>query len=165
MVKYADGPTTGVEVEIGATPDRIWRYISDINVPGQFSTEFQRAEWIDDPPAVGATFRGFNKNDYIGEWNVICTVTDYEPGHAFEWIIGEPDFTSARWRFEVAPTDSGSTLRFTATMGPGPSGLTIAIERRPDREEDIVARRLQDWTDNMQRTIDGIKDLAESANE
>lgn len=47
-------------------------------------------------------------------------------------------------------------------MGPGPSGLTPAIEAQPDREDDIVANRLKAWAANMARTVEGIKDLAES---
>ena len=163
MVKYADGPSTSVEIQIEAPADQVWRYVSDINVPGEFSTEFQRAEWIDEPPALGATCRGFNKNEYVGEWNVLCTVTGFEPERVFEWTIGDLDNKTARWRFELSPEGAGSTLRFSAEMGPGPSGLTPVIERRPDREDDIVARRLQDWTDNMQRTVEGIKSLAEDA--
>jgi hypothetical protein len=46
-------------------------------------------------------------------------------------------------------------------MGPGPSGLTPLIERMPDKEERIIARRLQEWETNMTATITGIKQLAE----
>ncbi len=46
-------------------------------------------------------------------------------------------------------------------MGPGPSGLTPAIEAQPDKEERIVARRLDEWRTNMQATVDGIKSIAE----
>ena len=52
-------------------------------------------------------------------------------------------------------------LWFHSTMGPGPSGLTPAIEAQPDREDDIVANRLKDWAANMARTVEGIKGLAE----
>ena len=47
-------------------------------------------------------------------------------------------------------------------MGPAPSGLNIAIEARPDKEERIVARRLEEHRANMQTTVDGIKRLAEA---
>jgi hypothetical protein len=48
-------------------------------------------------------------------------------------------------------------------MGPAPSGLTAAIEARPDKEERIVANRLAEWQRNMQATVEGIKARAESA--
>jgi hypothetical protein len=47
-------------------------------------------------------------------------------------------------------------------MGPAPSGLSAAIDARPDREERIVARRLEEWQRNMTATVQGIKALAES---
>ncbi|WP_204263565.1 hypothetical protein [Geodermatophilus normandii] len=46
--------------------------------------------------------------------------------------------------------------------GPGgPSGLTPAIEARPDEEERIAARRLAEHRANMQRTVEGVKQPAE----
>lgn len=165
MVKYADSPTTDAVAEIDAPPAAVWPLLCDINLPARFSDEFQRAEWIDEGPAAGAAFRGYNRHPKMGmEWDVVCTVTDYQPEQpeqVFEWSIGEP--TSGRWRFELTSSadGQGSTLRFVAVMGPGPSGLTPAIEKMPDREEDIVARRLEEWSANMAATVDGIKALAE----
>mgnify|MGYP003545335547 CR=1 FL=1 len=47
-------------------------------------------------------------------------------------------------------------------MGPGSSGTAAAIEARPEKEARILRRRLDDVRVNMQRTVDGIKVLAES---
>ncbi len=163
MVKYSDGPSTDVSVHVDAPPSRVWPLLCDINLPGRFSREFQRGEWIDDGPAPGARFRGFNRHEAVGEWNVECTVTAMEENRVFEWTVGDVENRSARWRFDLEPEGEGSALRFSAEMGPGPSGLTPAIERMPDREEAIVARRLSEWTENMQRTVEGIKALAEGA--
>ena len=60
MVKYADGPTTEVETAITAPPETVWPFLCDINVPGQCSEEFVRAEWLDGGPAMGSKFRGYN---------------------------------------------------------------------------------------------------------
>jgi len=165
MVKYADSPSTSVEVLIAQAPAVVWPVITDINVPASFSVEFQRAEWIDNGPAVGATFRGYNRHKVVGEWNVVCTVTAMTSEQVFEWTVGDVEFKAARWRFDLEEAEGGSLLRFSAEMGPAPSGLSQAIENMPDREEEIVARRLSEWTDNMQRTIEGIRDLAESSAE
>ncbi len=162
MVKCADGPATNVEVHIDAPASVVWPLLCDINLPGRFSEEFQRAEWLDDGPALGATFRGYNRHPVVGEWSVVCTVTAMEHERVFEWTVGDVDFKAARWRFDLEPDVHGSTLRFSAEMGPAPSGLTPAIERMPDREDAIVARRLGEWTVNMQRTVDGIRELAEA---
>ncbi len=168
MVKYADGPTTEAEVAIEAPPSAVWPLLIDINTPAAFSEEFQGADWLDPvegEPDLGARFRGRNQHDVVGEWSATCTVSTVETGRVFEWTVagGDPPQKAARWRFDLSPVNGGSSrLRFSAEMGPGPSGLTPAIERMPDREEDIVARRLSEWNANMVRTIEGIKALAEN---
>lgn len=161
MVKYADAPQASVEVKIAAGPVAVWPLVSDISLPARFSPEFQGADWIDDGPALGATFHGHNKHQFVGEWTTTSTLTAYEEGSVFEWTVGDLENKTARWRFDLAPDGEGSTLRFSAEMGPGPSGLTMAIQQMPDREEEIVANRLDEWTGNMQATLDGIKGLAE----
>ena len=47
-------------------------------------------------------------------------------------------------------------------LGPGTSGLTAAIEAMPDKESAIIANRQKGQAANMRRTIEGIRDLAES---
>jgi uncharacterized protein YndB with AHSA1/START domain len=163
MVRYADSPTAEVEVTIDAPPSAVWPLVCDIDLPARFSEEFQGAEWIDDGPARGAVFRGRNRHPMVGEWSVVCTVTDYEPQRVFEWTVGDLDDRTARWRFELAEQGAGCRLSFRAEMGPGPSGLTPAIERMPEREEDIIDHRLEEWSANMRRTVDGIAALAEGA--
>jgi uncharacterized protein YndB with AHSA1/START domain len=170
MVKYADGPTTEAEITIDAPPAVVWPLLIDINTPAAFSQEFQGADWLDPAqdgrPTLGARFRGRNKHRVVGEWQVTCTVSAIETEQVFEWTVAGGDRTekAARWRFDLSAAGADrSTLRFSAEMGPGPSGLTPAIERMPEREEDIVARRLDEWNANMVRTIEGIKSLAEGA--
>ena len=79
------------------------------------------------------------------------------------WAVGDPAHPSAVWRFELTPEGDGTRLRYWARMGPGPSGLTPAIEKMPDKEEKIIARRLEEWHTNMATTVAGIKGLAEGA--
>ncbi|MBL6759985.1 MAG: hypothetical protein ISQ15_04865 [Ilumatobacteraceae bacterium] len=57
----------------------------------------------------------------------------------FEWTVGDVDFKAARWRFDLESAgEQASRLRFSAEMGPAPSGLTPAIERMPDREAEVA---------------------------
>jgi hypothetical protein len=46
-------------------------------------------------------------------------------------------------------------------MGPARSGLSLAIDRMPEKEERIVARRLREFEESMRATVEGIKRLAE----
>ena len=84
-----------------------------------------------------------------------------EPERVFGWVVGDPAHPSAAWRFILEPAGAGTLLRQWMRMGPAPSGLTPAIEAHPDKEERIVARRLAEHRANMQRTIEGIKQVAE----
>jgi uncharacterized membrane protein len=156
-MKYADGPTVTVDLVVDAPPARVWELVRDITVPARFSTELQSAEWIDD-----TRFRGTNRHEAAGEWQTECTVVEREEGRVFAWAVGDPANPSATWRFSLAPEGDGTRLSQWMRMGPAPSGLTPAIEAMPDKEERIVARRLDEHRFNMLATLQGIKDLAEN---
>jgi uncharacterized protein YndB with AHSA1/START domain len=162
-MRYADGPSVEAEVHVDASPARVWELVSDIELPSRFSDEFQGGTWLDDAlgPAPGARFRGRNRHPAIGEWETTSVVVTCEPEVTFAWAVGEADHPSASWRFELAAEGDGTRLRQKAVLGPGPSGLSHAIEQRPDKEERIIERRLEEHRANMQRTLDGIKALAE----
>jgi hypothetical protein len=61
------------------------------------------------------------------------------------------------------PEGSGTRLRYSMSMGPGPSGISIAIEAMPDKEPRILLRRLGEHHANMTRTVEGIASLAAAA--
>jgi hypothetical protein len=163
-VKYADGPTTYVDILIDAPVERVWSLITDISVPARFSSELIEARWCDEvtEPAVGARFVGRSCHPAAGQWETTCSVTGYEPLRSFAWAVGDPDYPSATWRFELETAGARVRLRQAAQLGPGPSGLTPAILAMPDKEERIVARRLEEHRANMRATIEGIKALAEA---
>ena len=48
-------------------------------------------------------------------------------------------------------------------LGPGRSGLSIAIDQMPDKEQKIVFVRLREFEESMTRTLAAIKALAEQA--
>ncbi len=164
-MRYADNPVAQVEVRVAARPEQVWALVTDINLPADYSTEFQGAEWTDDAsgPSLGARFVGNNQHPAIGAWQSTSVVVSYDPGRAFGWDVQGSGGVAASWRFEMEPDGEGTRLRQWARMGPAPSGLTAAIEARPDKEERIVANRLAEWQRNMQATVEGIKARAESA--
>jgi hypothetical protein len=156
-MKYADGPSVEVETFIKASPGEVWTLVSDITIPVQFSDELEEATWLDD-----TRFTGRSRHAAIGEWETTCTVVACDPESLFAWVVGDPENPSAQWRFSLEGEGKGSRLRQWMRMGPAPSGLNIAIEAMPDKEERIIARRLDEHRANMQLTVDGIRDLAES---
>ncbi|MGH7857717.1 MAG: SRPBCC family protein [Candidatus Binatia bacterium] len=161
-MRYADGPTVEVETFVEAPPAKVWELVCDIELPARFSKEFQGAEWIEGTgPALGAKFRGRNQHAAAGEWQTTSTVVEFEPERVFGWAVTDPGNPSASWRFVLAPEGEGTRLKQWMHMGPGPSGLSAAIERMPDKEERIIERRCSEHRENMTRTLEGIKALAE----
>lgn len=162
MARYADCPSVEVSAHVDAGSAFVWALLCDVNLPARFSTEFLGAEWLDGAtgPALGARFRGKNRHVAVGEWETVSVVTACEPERVLEWSVGDPGRPAAVWRFEIEPDGAGVVLRQRATMGPGRSGLSAAIEAAPEREEQIVGRRLEEYRTNMAANLEGIQDLA-----
>lgn len=166
-MKYADCPTVEVSTDLAATPSAVWQLVSDIQLSSRFSSEVSGADWIDghDRPALDARFVGHSAHDAIGEWTTTCVVTGFEERRLFEWsVMGPDDDVSSIWRYTIDDLGDGrSRLHYWFQMGPGRGGLNGAIDRMPDKEERIVARRLGEHEQNMERMLAGVKELAESA--
>jgi len=162
-LSFADGPGAVVEIDIDASPAAIWPLVTDIDLPARFSDEFIGAEWEGEEGGLGAVFHGSNRHSALGEWTLPCFVDAWEESVAFGWRTSDRDHPGARWRFDLQPRDGGTRLRFSYAMGPGPSGQTIAIENNPDKETRVLRRRISEVRANMQRTIEGVKQLVEAA--
>jgi uncharacterized protein YndB with AHSA1/START domain len=164
-VKYSDCPSTEVDTYIAAPPSRVWRWVVEIDLPARFSSEFQGADWIGEvaEPGVGARFVGRNRHRAIGEWETTSTIVECDPPRVFAWAVTSVENPGASWRFELAEEGEGTRLTQRARLGPGPSGLTTAIEAMPDKEERIISRRLAEHRENMAATLAGIKALAEES--
>ena len=162
-MRYADTPTAETDVYVAAPPAAVWPLVTEIMTPSRFDTELRGATWVEPErgPCLGARFTGRNFHPRRGEWETTSTIVDFVPERRFGWAVGDPDEPSAVWRLELAPEGSGTRLRYWAQLGPGPSGITALIEKMPDKEEKVIARRLQEWETNMAATINGIKEMAE----
>jgi uncharacterized protein YndB with AHSA1/START domain len=163
QIVFDDGPGAVAEADIAAPPATVWALVTDINLPAQFSTEFLGAEWQSDDRGVGAVFNGRSQHRAIGEWTVPCFVDAREEQESFGWRTSDPDNPGARWRFDLQRLQGGGTrLRFSYGLGPGWSGTSMAITNNPDKETKVIRRRVGEVQANMQRTVDGIKQLAEA---
>lgn len=160
----ADGPGLAVAVRVKAEPETMWPLVQDISLPARFSEEFMGARWADGStePALGARFIGTNSHELIGDWQVDCFVNRFLAGQEFGWVTSDPDNPGAQWCFEIFPGQGSSDLRHSLTLGPGPSGLTAAIQQRPEKASRIIERRLDELAKNMKRVVEGIRDIAES---
>jgi nitroreductase len=154
----ADGPGCVVEADIKAPIAQVWDLVTDINFGAQFSAEFVGARWADgvDGPAPGAQFIGSNKHEAIGEWDVRCFINRYQEHSEFGWVTSDADNPGARWLFEMARIAGATRLRYSVTLGPGPSGISHAIASMPDKEPRILRRRIGEHQTSMQAVIDGV---------
>lgn len=160
-MRLADQPGTWVVVDIAAPPDLVWQLVTDLDLPARFSPEFLGATWVDGGPTLHACFVGRSRHPAIGEWEVPSFVDVYDEGRSFGWATVDPANPGARWRFDLEPTATGTRLRYSMSIGPGPSGISIAIESMPDKEPRILRRRVAEHHANMTRTVTGIAAVAE----
>jgi hypothetical protein len=161
---YADLPTTDMESYVDAAPDRVWDLVTDIHLIAEISTEVTRVEWQGgaDRPAVGATFVGHNFHQAFGEWQTTSFVIDCDRPRMFAWAVSDVAEPSSIWRFTLRPEGAGTVLNQWAQIGPARSGLSYAIDRMPEKEERIVARRLAEFRTGITANLARIKELSEA---
>jgi uncharacterized protein YndB with AHSA1/START domain len=162
-VRYRDGPTVEVEERIAGDPDRVWKLVTDITLPARFSSELQSVDWLDGATevAIGNRFRGTNRREDLGDWQTECRIIEVEPERRWVWEVHALGGVLATWGFEVDPGRDGVRVRQWARMGPGRSGVTMAIEANPDKEARIISHRLADWRRNMEANLAGIRRIVE----
>jgi len=160
---YADSPVVAAEIHIDAPPQRVWELVSDIFLMPELSTELQGVAWLDGAagPAAGHRFTGRSAHPAMGEWETVSTITECDPPRRFAWAVGDPGHPSATWRFTLKPDGAGTLLEQWYQMGPARSGLNIAIDAMPDKEQKIVFVRMREFEKNMTVTLEHIKQLAE----
>jgi Polyketide cyclase / dehydrase and lipid transport len=158
-MRYRDQPTVEVTQRVTCDVDTAWSLVTDIDLSARCSAELQSVQWLGDSDrvAVGARFRGCNQHDALGTWETECEVVECDEGKRWVWNVSNGEETIATWGFEVEPTSTGALVRQWARMGPGRSGLSYAIDARPELEARIVAHRLSEWQQGMQTNLDSIR--------
>jgi Polyketide cyclase / dehydrase and lipid transport len=161
-VRYADKPTTEVHTWIDASPELVWILVSDINLMPTLSDELCAVEWVQPAtgPAVGSAFRGYSQQG-TGQWSTVSTIVSYQPGREFAWAVGDVANPGAIWKFALRPERGGTELSQWVQMGPGRSGVSMAIASRPQLELAIVAGRLRNFARGMAHNLAAIKTMAE----
>ncbi len=162
---YADTPVVAAEIDIEAAPERVWRLVSDIYLMPGLSAELQEVAWLDGVtgPACGHRFTGRNANPDLGSWETVSTVVECDEPRRFTWAVGDPGHPATTWRFTLRPDQVGTVLEQWMQMGPGRSGLNLAIDAMPDKEQKIVFVRLRQLEAAMKHNLAAIKEMAERA--
>lgn len=135
-------------VQVEAPPDAVYDLISDITRMGEWSPECVSAEWIDGAtgPAVGAKFKGRNKQGWI-RWSTTPTVVVAERGKEFAFRTKE-----TLWTYRLEPSGPGTTLTESYDVESyGPLMKVVAP----------VKRRQPAMQQGMEQTLARIKAAAE----
>ncbi|CAN5583699.1 SRPBCC family protein [soil metagenome] len=162
-VRYADKPTVEAHAWIDAAPEVVWSLVADIELMPTLSDELQSVEWLapSTGPAVGATFRGHNRQG-SGQWSTVSTIVAYDPDREFTWAVGNVDNPAAVWKFTLCPQRGGTLLTQSAQIGPGRSAVSAVIDSHPEREHAIVSGRLRNFQQGMIRNLAAIKSTVET---
>ena len=161
--RLADKPTAEVDTWIDAAPRTVWSLVSDIELMPKLSDELYAVEWLDPAtgPEVGAAFRGYNRHGGA-HWSTVSYIVGYQSNCVFAWAVGDLDNPGAIWRFRLNPDGGGTLLSQGVQIGTSLSGVSMAVQQRPDRERAIVASRLREFQHAMARNLAAIKAIAET---
>jgi uncharacterized protein YndB with AHSA1/START domain len=145
-----------VSRDVAAPPEQVWAMVADVTRMGEWSPETEGAVWLGDAsgPAVGARFRGTNRNGKK-RWNTVARVVDAEPGRAFAFQVTAIGFKVAEWRYTFEPTDHGCRVTETWIDQRGRTATTLG------KPVSGVADRGTHNRAGMEETLDRLKAAAE----
>jgi hypothetical protein len=146
-------------IEINASPDDVFRTITDLPAMGRLSPENTGGKWLNgaEGPAVGAKFKGTNANG-SKSWTTTVTVVELAPPSTFAFEVNVGPAKVARWAYAVEATPTGS--RVTESWTDRRSALSKWIGGKSSG----VAHRDQFTVKSIQTTLDNLKKTLEQAN-
>jgi uncharacterized protein YndB with AHSA1/START domain len=142
-----------VRVVLPAPREQVFALLSDVERMGGLGPENVRTQWESDEHGVGARFRGWNERDGRA-WDVPCTVVEHDPPVRFAWVTGPFGDPSATWSYELADVDGGTQVQQRFQHGPGFTYLRRAVEKHPERAEELLAARTAELERNMRATLE-----------
>jgi len=110
-------PDITVTRTIAAPAADVWKLVSDPTRTGEWSPENTGAKWRGDAsgPALGAQFRGSNKNGKF-RWQTTCTITECVENEAFSFDVKTGPIPIAAWGYQLEETDGGTLVSEHWTM-------------------------------------------------
>ena len=97
-----------VSRDINASPQKVWEMVTDLPRMGEWSPENQGGVWSKGAtgPAVGAKFKGRNKNGKKS-WGTEVTVDVFDAPTKFSFSLMALGKNWCDWVYEVEPTATG----------------------------------------------------------
>ena len=146
-------------VTIRASAEDLYDLVTDVSGMGRFSPECTGGRWLDDAtgPAVGARFKGTNKNGKKS-WSTAVEVKVCDAPTTFAFKVTSGGLSVATWSYEIEPTATGCTVTeswldergwLVKTLGGPVSGVA--------ERDDEHSRK------GMEATLEGLAAAAEAA--
>jgi hypothetical protein len=143
-------------IEINASPEEVFRTVTDLPAMGRLSPENTGGEWLNGAtgPAVGARFKGRNANG-AKTWTTTVTVVEFSAPSTFAFEVNVGPAKVARWAYAVEATPTGS--RVTESWTDRRSALSKWIGGKSSG----VARRDEFTVQSIQTTLHNLKNTLE----
>jgi hypothetical protein len=143
-------------IEINASPDDVFRTITDLPAMGRLSPENTGGTWLNGAsgPAIGAKFKGTNANG-SKSWTTTVTVVELTTPRAFAFEVNVGPAKVARWAYAIEATPTGS--RVTESWIDRRSALSKWIGGKSSgvaHRDQFTAQSIQTTLENLKRTLE-----------
>jgi hypothetical protein len=153
------GTTRRAQLHVDAPPETVYDLVSDVTRMGEWSPECVACEWLDGAtaPAVGARFRGKNKNRWA-RWSTKPRVVTADRGNEFAFVVSFLGREMTKWTYHFDRVADGTNIVESFEIL---TTLPFYI-RLSDRLLMGVNDRAADLEANMQRTLATLKARVEA---
>jgi hypothetical protein len=149
-------PSASGTVEVAASPDVVYRLVSDLTSLTELAEETAVLRWQKGATEAkpGAVFRGTNRIGWR-RWTTTCKVTDADPGERFAFDVTHTAVPVARWQYDITRTEAGCTVT-ESTWDRRPKWFEVLT-----RPATGVGDRVTTNTRNIDATLQRLKARAE----
>ncbi|MAF46149.1 MAG: hypothetical protein CL407_09540 [Acidimicrobiaceae bacterium] len=147
-------------IEINASPETVWSLVTDMERYGEWSSENTGGYWrknedgVPGTGEVGDEFVGINRRG-DDEWKALVEIIVREENKAFAFVTGGSAMNLIHWRYDIEPTDSGTTLTESWAL----MNLSPLMIEHGDEE---IQYRAANAKESITATLKGMKAAAES---
>ena len=147
-------------IEINASPETVWSLGTDMERYGEWSSENTGGYWrknedgVPGTGEVGDEFVGINRRG-DDEWKALVEIIVREENKAFAFVTGGSAMNLIHWRYDIEPTDSGTTLTESWAL----MNLSPLMIEHGDEE---IQYRAANAKESITATLKGMKAAAES---
>ena len=147
-------------IEINASPETVWSLVTDMERYGEWSSENTGGYWrknedgVPGTGEVGAEFVGINRRG-DDEWKALVEIIVREENKAFAFVTGGSAMNLIHWRYDIEPTESGTTLTESWAL----MNLSPLMIEHGDEE---IQYRAANAKESITATLKGMKAAAES---